>query len=156
METERIRRVMRIWSAGCSSVEEPYTLAMVIDILLGENKSNWDTKILATDVSEFVLKKAKVGIYSTQSIKDLPDVWKKKYFAVTNEANIKRSNKIQNEVIFRRFNLIEQFSFKKKFHLIMCRNVMIYFDDDTKIKLINKFYNYLEPGGYLFIEYSRR
>jgi len=145
---------LRIWSAGCSTGEEPYTLAMIIDEFFGKEKSFWDTKILATDISSRVLEEAKKGIYSKEEIASLPANWRINYFANYDKVSNTVVDKIKNEVIFRRFNLMEKFPFKKKFHVIFCRNVMIYFDAQTKQELINKFYDSLEYGGYLFIGLS--
>jgi len=146
---------LRIWSAGCSSGEEPYTLAMLIDEYFGQEKANWDTKILATDISSKVLEKAKKGIYRNEEIAPLPAVWRLNYFKKLDSDRSVLVDKIRNEVIFRKFNLMEDvFPFKRKFHVIFCRNVMIYFDAETKRKLVNKFYDHLEQGGYLFIGHS--
>jgi len=146
---------LRIWSAGCSSGEEPYTLAMIIDEFFGSEKRNWDTKILATDISTKVLTIAQKGVYGNDEIAPLPAYWKLNYFKkLDNEKSI-IVDRIRNEVIYRKFNLMENvFPFKKKFHVIFCRNVMIYFDAETKQKLINKFYDLTEYGGYLFIGHS--
>ncbi|TYQ15785.1 UNVERIFIED_CONTAM: chemotaxis protein methyltransferase CheR [Acetivibrio alkalicellulosi] len=146
---------LRIWSAGCSSGEEPYTLAMIISDYLGDKMPSWDARILATDISMKSLKIAKEGIYKYEHIKDIPDFWKKKYFKMCQDTEYMVSERIRNNVIFRIFNLMnEEFPFKKKFHVIYCRNVMIYFDNETKNKLIKKFYDYTETGGYLFIGHS--
>lgn len=146
---------LRIWSAGCSTGEEPYTLAMLIDELFHNEKLWWDTKILATDISSKVLKKAIKGIYSDTDIQVLPVNWRLNYFKKFDEENSIFTDKIKNEVIFRKFNLMEKvFPFKRKFHTIFCRNVMIYFDAKTKIELVNKFYDMTEYGGYLFIGHS--
>lgn len=146
---------LRIWSAGCSSGEEPYTLAMIIDEYLGAGKKNWDTKILATDISGKVLEMAMTGLYEKERITSLPACWKMNYFIKYNEDKYMVSDKIKNEVIYRKFNLMEAaFPFRKKFHVIFCRNVMIYFDNETKTRLVEKFYDLTEPGGYLFIGHS--
>jgi chemotaxis protein methyltransferase CheR len=148
-------RDLRVWSAGCSSGEEPYTLAMIIADYLGEQKRFWDSQILATDISMKVLDTAKKGIYSAESIETLPPKWKNNYLKKIDAESYQFDNKIKNEVIYRTFNLMDEvFPFKKKFHAIFCRNVMIYFDLRTKIELINKFYELTEPGGYLFIGHS--
>lgn len=154
LETERVSHDMRIWSAGCSSGEEAYTLAMQLDVLMGDKVSQWDSTILATDVSDFVLMKAKAGLYAPNSLKNLPLTWQKRYFTPTQDGNVRISADLQRKVLFRRFNLMEPFRFKRRFHLILCRNVMIYFDEETKMNLVRKFYEYLEPGGYLFIGHS--
>ncbi|MCT4621633.1 MAG: protein-glutamate O-methyltransferase CheR [Marinisporobacter sp.] len=148
-------RDLRIWSAGCSSGEEPYTLAMMIDEFLGKEKYMWDTKILATDISSKVLSSAKRGIYSNERIATLPAKWKLDYFKRFDHENAVILDKIKNQLILRKFNLMDKtFPFKKKFHVIFCRNVMIYFDHPTKTELLNKFYDMTERGGYLFIGHS--
>lgn len=146
---------IRIWSAGCSTGEEPYTLAMVIDSYLGPEKYKWDTKILATDISTAALEKAQKAVYSNSQLDTLPSGWRAKYFRRIDDEYSAIGDKIRNEVIFRRFNLMNAaFPFKKKFHLIFCRNVMIYFETETKRELIDRFYDHMEPGGYLFIGHS--
>ena len=146
---------LRIWSAGCSSGEEPYTLAMILDEYFGKEKKFWDSRILATDISNKALDAAIGGVYSNADVSPLPALWKTNYFNKLDAENYTVSNAIKNEIIFRRFNLInQQFAFKKKFHVIFCRNVMIYFDNETKNELINKFYDATESGGYLFVGHS--
>lgn len=154
-KAESKNKDLRIWSAGCSSGEEPYTLAMIIDAYFAAEKAAWNTKILATDISTAVLEKAKGGVYPNSQLDALPELWRKRYFHKLDAENSVLHDKIRNEVIFRRLNLMnEAFPFKKKFHLIFCRNVMIYFDAETKRNLINRFYDYTEPGGYLLIGHS--
>ena len=146
---------LRIWCAACSSGEESYTLAMLIDEFFDKEKIFWDTKVLATDISEKVLEIAKKGVYSNEGIAPLPAHWKANYFRRLSNENSVLSDKIRNEVIYRKFNLVDSvFPFKKKFHAIFCRNVMIYFDNETKIRLVNKLYDNMEYGGYLFIGHS--
>lgn len=146
---------LRIWSAGCSSGEEPYTIAMIIDEFFANERQNWDTKILATDISSKVLETAINGVYENDKIASLPSTWKMKCFNKLQDEKSILIDKIRNEVIFRKLNLMDKvFPFKKKFHVIFCRNVMIYFDYKTKMELIQKFYNFMEPGGYLFIGHS--
>lgn len=146
---------LRIWSAGCSTGEEPYTLAMIIDEFLGKEKLMWDTKILATDISSKVIEVAMKGIYNNEEITSLPTKWRLNYFKKIDNKNYELVDKIKKEVIYRKFNLMEEsFPFRRKFHVIFCRNVMIYFDKETKYKLINKFYDSMEYGGYLFIGHS--
>lgn len=146
---------LRIWCAAASTGEEAYTLAMLLDEYLGPEKLWWDKKILATDISQSALETAMRGVYSDERIKPLPPQWKRNYFRRYDDENWIAEDKIKDEIIFRKFNLMEPvFPFKKKFHVIFCRNVMIYFDDDTRDLLVDKFYNYLESGGYLFIGHS--
>jgi len=146
---------LRIWSAACSSGEEPYTLAMIIDEFFGREKVWWDTKILATDISGKALTIARNGEYANDKVAALPALWRTNYFKKLDRENSIVVEKIKNEVIFRNFNLMEKvFPFKKKFHVIFCRNVMIYFDGPTKEQLVQKFYDMTEYGGYLFIGHS--
>ena len=146
---------MRIWSAGCSTGQEPYTLAMLSADYFGSEKSRWDTKVLATDISLKALDAAILGVYDDECLKNVPANWKMNHFNKMPDGNWQVNSTLKKEVIFRRFNLIEgQFPFKKRFHVIFCRNVMIYFNDQTKRTLIGKFYNALEPGGYLFVGQS--
>lgn len=146
---------LRIWSAGCSTGEEPSTLAMIINDFLGPDKGLWDTRILATDISDKVLETAKKGIYANENLAVLPAHWKLNYFKKIDGNKSILVDKIKNEIIYRKFNLIDKvFPFKKRFHIIFCRNVMIYFDNMTKKELVDKFYEFTEPGGYLFIGHS--
>jgi chemotaxis protein methyltransferase CheR len=146
---------LRIWSAGCSSGEEPYTLAMIVDEYFGKEKMSWDAKILATDISSKVLDTATKGEYSNEQIAPTPASWRLNYFKKLDNINSVIIDKIRNEVIYRKFNLMDgSFPFKRKFHVIFCRNVMIYFDNSTKSELVNKFYDLTEHGGYLFIGHS--
>jgi len=148
-------RDLRIWCAASSTGEEPYTLAMILDEFFGKEKLFWDTKILATDISSRVLDIAKKGVYNSERINPLPSLWKTNYFRRVDDDNYVVSDKIKNEVIFRKFNLINHiFPFRKKFHVIFCRNVMIYFDSETRDSLVERMYEQLEPGGYLFVGHS--
>ncbi len=148
---ERVKKDLRIWSAASSTGEEPYTLAMVLLDFLGIEHSKWDTKVLATDISTRVLEHAIKGVYLREDIEPLPPRWKQRYFKQIGAEEYKIKEELKKEVIFRQFNLMNPFPFKKKFHIIFLRNVMIYFQDDTKYNLIEKMYDYMEPGGYLFI-----
>ena len=127
---------------------------MLIQDYFGNQKYLWDTKILATDISVNVLKKANEGIYSYEALEKTPQIWKLNFFDKIEDEYYKISDIIKGEVIFRVFNLMDEFPFRRKFHVIFCRNVMIYFDAATKNKLIKKFYDMTEPGGYLFIGLS--
>jgi len=152
IKTERSRD-LRIWSAGCSSGEEAYSTAMLIDDFFGGNKYIWDSQILATDISVRVLNQAVIAKYTVDEVEKLDKYWTKKYFK-KNENEYEIVDTIKKEVIFRKFNLTHPFHFKKKFHLIFCRNVMIYFEKSGKDEILKKFYDALLPGGYLFIGHS--
>ncbi len=146
---------LRVWSAGCSSGEEPYTLAMIMADYFGEEKKIWNTQLLATDISVKVLDLAEKGTYPLEVLQELPGNWRANYFKRVHKDVYQIDDKIKKDVIFRIFNLMdEKFPFKQKFHVIFCRNVMIYFDQQTKRELITKFYDMTESGGYLFIGHS--
>lgn len=150
------RKSLNIWSAGCSSGEEPYTISMVIKDFLGAQASQWDTRVLATDISTDVLAMAKKGEYEAESLKNLPDPWKRRFFRTspTTPGRVMVSDDLKNNVIFRTFNLMDPIRFKTSFDVIFCRNVMIYFDQPTKDALVNRFYDATVPGGYLLIGHS--
>ena len=143
----------RIWSAGCSSGQEAYNIAMVLDQYFGARKGNWDTTILATDISMKVLTKAQKGIYTEQELSGLPPAWRTKYLVPRADGTFQICDKIRR-VIFQTFNLMDPIKFRVKFDVIFCRNVMIYFDGPTKDSIINKFYNATSEGGFLFIGHS--
>ncbi|HWQ77506.1 MAG TPA: protein-glutamate O-methyltransferase CheR [Anaerovoracaceae bacterium] len=145
---------LRVWSAGCSSGQEPYTLAMINMEYLGANAGNWDHTILASDISNKVLTIAKNGIYTREELGEVPRSWIQKYFRPCDDQKFAVSERLKKSVTFRNFNLLSHFSFKKPFHCIFCRNVMIYFDMPTKNSIISKFYDALIPGGYFMIGHS--
>jgi len=148
-------RDLRIWCAACSSGEEAYTLAMIIDEFFSQQKYSWDTKLLATDISSEALETAKRGVYPKSRISPLPSNWKSAYFNQAKSDQVEIVDRIKKDIIYRKFNLMEErFPFRKKFHAIFCRNVMIYFDQETRNSLVEKFYEILEDGGYLFVGHS--
>ncbi|KPP96459.1 MAG: chemotaxis signal relay system methyltransferase CheR [Bacteroidetes bacterium HLUCCA01] len=143
------------WSAGCSSGEEPYTLAM--NFL--EHKSpgsRGKLRLLATDISSLVLQRAREGVYSGEHVKDIPTAMLRKYFTRigANPEAWRVDPQIAAMIKFARLNLQEPWPMKGPFNIIMCRNVMIYFNRETQQKLIKRFYDLLEPGGYLFLGHS--
>jgi len=145
---------LRLWCAACSSGEEAYTLQIIITEYFAKDPS-WNKEMLATDISTKVLDKAVAGVYSDESLRPLSDRWKKEYFRKTGNDQSAVADSIKRNVVFRRFNLMDdRFPFKKKFQVIFCRNVMIYFDSKTRDELVNKFYDNMEQGGYLFIGHS--
>ncbi len=143
---------LAIWSAGCSSGEEPYNITMYLFDYLGAQAGSWDTRILATDLSMDALAKAKKGVY------DLPDSvpkrWKMEYFKPAGGNHFEVAPRVRSNVIFQQFNLMDPIRFKRKFDVIFCRNVMIYFDQPTKDALVRRFYEATNPGGYLMISHS--
>lgn len=147
---EAARKDLRIWSAASSTGEEPYTIAMVLQDFFGL-EHGWDTKVLATDISTKVLQHAQRGKYLAEQIEPLPEKWRRKFFEKLNEEEYQVKQELRDEVIFRQFNLMNRLPFKRPFHVVFLRNVMIYFDDETKLQLLRKIYDFMEPGGYLFI-----
>lgn len=146
---------LRIWCAGSSTGEEPYTLVMLMKEVLGYDYENWDAGILATDISDRALSIARAGIYNEQRLENLPDKLRSKYFKKHGGSEYIITDSVRKEVTYKRFNLMnETFPFKKPFDIIFCRNVMIYFDADTRAVLSNKFFNFQYPGGFLFIGHS--
>lgn len=147
-------KTLNIWSAGCSSGEEPYTLAMVLDDYFKYSAGQWKIHIHATDISENVLSKAREGIYAEESIKNLPEAYKKRYFSKTSDGKYQVLPNIKSYVDFKVFNLMNPIALKNKYDVILCRNVMIYFNADTKIDMVNRFYEANKPGGYLMIGHA--
>lgn len=145
---------LRIWCAASSSGEEPYTLAMILNDYFGSKTPKWDKKLLATDLSQKVLEMAKLGVYSEESIKDVPEVWKKKYFKKYADGQVQVVDSLRSEVVYRPFNLMDPIVAKKPYQVVFCRNVMIYFDTPTKAALVQRIYNSLCPGGFFFIGHT--
>jgi len=145
---------LRVWSAACSSGEEPYTIAMVILEKSPYFGLGGDCKILATDISTKVLNMAKQGLYGPERMKTVPPMLATKYFKKTGDHMFQVSNQLRELIAFRRLNLMEPLPFKNPLDLIFCRNVMIYFDKETISRLVAKYHQILSPGGYLFIGHS--
>jgi len=151
-----IREPFKFWSAGCSTGEEPYTLAMVLSDFAEKNK-NFKFKILATDISTKVIEHGRIAIYSKERIDPIPMKMKQKYLLKSKDpANkvVRIIPELRSKVIFRRLNFLDNFRLKEKVEVIFCRNVVIYFDRDIQKKLVEKFYEQLVPGGFLFMGHS--
>jgi len=149
---EARKKDLCIWCGASSTGQEPYMLAMLLKDYFGLEHSQWDTKVLATDISTEVLRHASAGIYDKEQIEPLPDTWKRRFLkAMDGGERYEIAKEIKDEVLFRQFNLMDPFPFKRKMHIVFLRNVMIYFDKPTKQELIRKVYEVMEPGGYLFI-----
>ena len=148
-------RDIRLWCAAASSGEEPFTIMMLLMEAFGMDYSSWDIGLLATDISEKALKIANNGKYPSERISLVPPKLKNKYFKATPDGMWMVSEKLKKEVIYRRFNLMNKnLPFKKKFDSIFCRNVMIYFDQETRDALVDRLYDVTVNGGYLFIGHS--
>lgn len=136
----------KIWSAACSTGEEPYSLVM----LMSEFLPLKDIKIFACDFDTGAIAKAKAGIYTEKSILKVPDTLKSKYFESTGHGIVKISDSIKSQVEFKKMNLLLD-PYPQNYDLIVCRNVMIYFTDEAKDEMYQKFHDSLVPGGYLFV-----
>jgi len=149
------RMDLRIWCAGCSSGQEPYTLQMLMREYFGKRYAMWEAGLLATDISSKALETAMRGVYSKDALEKLPKSLKRRYFRKVGDGKYGVTDDIKRDITFRRFNLMnKRFPFKKPFHVIFCRNVMIYFDQPTRNALIRRFHENMVPGGYLFIGHS--
>jgi chemotaxis protein methyltransferase CheR len=149
-------RELRVWSAGCSTGEEPYTIAMTLHEVM-DGKTHVKPKITATDIDTTVLNKAASGIYDLARLEGLPNSIKRRWFfkGKGDKAGlVKVSPELRGSIDFRQLNLISQWSIREKYHIIFCRNVVIYFDRPTKTKLLNRFADQLEPGGYMILGHS--
>jgi chemotaxis protein methyltransferase CheR len=148
---------IRAWSAACSTGEEPYTIAMVLKDYF-KNNTGWNIRVLASDIDTNVLKKASEGIYSFEQAKDIPiDLLIENFYKgeEKNEGLFKSKEKLKEMVVFKKINLIDDtYPIDAPLDVIFCRNVFIYFDQETVNKVINKFYHYLKTGGYLFLGHS--
>ena len=142
---------LHIWCAAASSGEEPYMIAMILMDFFGVEHREWDTTVLATDISTKVLKKALKGVYAEEQLMNLPEAWRKRYFTKYDEGHSIVKENLREQVLFRQFNLMDPLPFRKKLHIVFLRNVMIYFDDETRNQLVERVYDFMEPGGYLFI-----
>lgn len=147
---------MRLWSAACSTGEEPYTLAMqILDSV--QNVDQMDVRILATDISSTVLSHARDGVYEQTRLEGISDAQKKVYFTPLRDGTpvaYRIQDRIRPFITFAQLNLMSKWPMQGPFDVIFCRNVMIYFDKDTREKLVNRFYELLQPGGHLFVGHS--
>ena len=142
---------LKVWSAACSTGEEPYTLSIIVQEMI-EDYKNWDVSILATDIDRQVLRIARKGEYGQRSMKDTPLPYRQKYFE--KNGNFWRVLPHTAEPVhFELLNLIDRHSIRRQrgYDVIFCRNVLIYFNDLSRKKVVNSFYDSLNPGGFLFL-----
>jgi len=147
---------LRIWSAGCSSGKEPYSIAMVLKECIPDFE-RWDVKILATDLDSNILEVAKAGVYPKEHLKEISLDRRKRWFQSgrgSNEQSIKVTDDIKNLVTYRKLNLTEPWPMKGSFDIIFCRNVTIYFGRETRIDLLERFADLLNDNGCLFVGHS--
>lgn len=148
-------RKLRIWSAASSSGEEAYTMAMILLEKRATLLKDWIIEIVGTDINETVIAQAKEGIYNAYSVRNIPEVYKRKYIREDNGKFI-LSPDVKKFVTFNKLNLYEdsKMIFMKSFDFIFCANVLIYFDTASKSKVVQHFYNNLQPYGYFFVGQS--
>ena len=151
------RRMLNVWSAGCSTGEEPYTLAMVLNEL-DDKYPGFRYQILATDISTKVLDIAKLGVYSEDKVEPVPELLKRKYVLKgknSHEGMVRIVPELRTMVKWRRLNFMEgDFGMREPMDIIFCRNVIIYFDKPTQETLLRRFCSHLIPGGYVFMGHS--
>jgi chemotaxis protein methyltransferase CheR len=149
------KRDLRVWCAAASTGEEPYTLAMIIRDALGADVDRWKAGLLATDISMQALSTARRGVYPREGAQELPKELYQKYFHDIDGDRAEVDATLRGDVTFRRFNLInERYPFRQPFHVVFCRNVMIYFEEDTKKQVVENIYRHTAPGGYLFVGHA--
>jgi len=146
---------LNIWSAGCSSGEEPYTLSILLHETLRMELARWRIKITAVDLSPPVIERAKKGVYGEYAFKTTPDDIKKKYFT-QDPGGWKVKPTVAKLVDFQQMNLNDSMALKRvaRSHIVFCRNVIIYFDQEMKQRVVGSFYDNLLPGGYLMLGHS--
>lgn len=145
---------LRIWSAGCSTGEEPYTLGIIVREML-DDYAKWDVEILASDIDENVLERAQRACYDDRSVKDVPNAYYSKYFDVVKGCHCP-SDEIRDMIKFEHLNLMDRMTMRKKrnFDFVFCRNVLIYFDEISRKQVVDHFYISLNKGGYIFLGHS--
>lgn len=141
----RYGKNLKIWSAACSTGDEPYSLVMALSRHLPLNQ----IRIYATDLDKHVIEKAKLGLYGEKSVAGVPADLKKKFFTKIGPS-YQISDEVKSRVEFKEHNLLKD-TYPTDFHLIVCRNVLIYFTEEAKDEVFRKFQKSLKPGGYLFI-----
>ncbi|MBL4636651.1 MAG: protein-glutamate O-methyltransferase [Kofleriaceae bacterium] len=154
VESESPRK-LRLWSSACSSGQEPYSIAMHLSDKLS-SKMLHRTRILATDLSTDILAKAQRGVYSADVAEELSEVQRSQYLEKSrgSSGNYRVKNTLRSHIHFAQLNLMERWPMRGPFDVIFCRNVMIYFDKPTQERLVNRFYDLLDEGGYLFIGHA--
>ncbi len=152
---EQGEKILRLWSAGCSTGDEPYTMGIVTKELLQERLAQWDVKIWGSDISEKALKSARAATYSEYTLRSVPPEIKKKYF-IAERSQYRVVDEIRTLVELQclNFNDSKRVRLMRGFDIIFCRNVLIYFDDAAKKRFVSQLYDNLNPGGYLFIGHS--
>lgn len=146
---------LRIWSAGCASGEEVYSVAMLLHDRFSGKPGSPDIGLLATDISLNALQTAKHGVYAEQKFNEMPARFRQRYLKGTERQEYAVAEEIKSMVLFKRLNLMaEAYPMKGQFDVVFCRNVMIYFNQESRNRVVSTLYRYVKPGGYLFIGHS--
>lgn len=149
-------RSLRIWSNGCAMGEEPYSTAILMDELLDKESHSFDMQIFATDIDDIILKKAQKGYYAVESVEEITRKRMTTYFSTVGKG-FQLKSKIKNQVVFSRYDILDKNSYAPPdsifggFDLILCRNVLLYFNNAYRNKVFNKFFRALTPGGFLIL-----
>lgn len=156
LEKSNTNKRIRVWSAGCSTGAEPYSLAMTLREAFPSMRG-WDVKILATDIDTNVLQTAMDGVYSEKDVAEIPPAQMKRWFMKgidANAGNVCANKELRGMITFRQLNLLGPWPMRNQFDFIFCRNVVIYFDKDTQRKLFDRYADILVPEGHIFIGHS--
>lgn len=154
LKKNAVNRQIKVWSAGCSTGEEPYSIAMTLMACVPES---WDVKILATDLDTNVLSTASEGIYSFDRVASIPESSLKRWFqrgAAAQNNKVRVKSELRQMIQFKQLNLMQDWPMRGGFDFIFCRNVLIYFDKETKSVLAKRYAGLLKEGGFLFIGHS--
>ncbi len=156
MAQNKTSRRLRIWSAGCSTGEEPYSIAMTLMESVPELTS-WDARILATDIDSNVLARGASGVYPDERVREMDEKRARRWFRKGSGANagkVRVNERLQTLINFRQLNLMETWPMRGPFDVIFCRNVVIYFDKPTQKELFNRYADLLAPNAYLYVGHS--
>lgn len=152
-KARQILKKLRIWSAGCSTGEEPYTVAMALLEESEHSLKGWHFEILATDLNDRSVEAAKAGVYGDYALRNTTEHFRKKYFQPADGGKLQVRPEVKQKIVFNRLNLHDdsKMVFMKGIDLIFCCNVLIYFDSASKSRVVGHFFNNLNAGGYVFL-----
>jgi chemotaxis protein methyltransferase CheR len=148
------RKKIKLWCAACSTGDEPYTLSIILQEML-EKSEEWEIQILASDINTEVLQSAKIGLYESRSVKDVPAEYLEKYFTQRQGKHLINHN-VRKLVSFKQINLMDEYEMGNitGCDFIFCRNCLIYFDEESRKNVVSSFYESLNPGGFVFLGHS--
>jgi len=149
------KRSLKIFSAGCSTGEEAYTLAIILREMI-EDFKHWDVLVKAADIDENVLANARKGLYDQRSVKDVPAAYLRDYFSKPGPGKYAVNQDVKDLVVFEHLNLMDRRALRleENYDFVFCRNVLIYFDDISRKQVVDKFYTILNQGGFIFLGHA--